>query len=278
MMIGDASMRIKLNRATKIIMGWLDQLAKGIYNPIVTVWSSPKGNRRHILKGVKSGREHHLLSDGEYREGIYRESLPQTKIYYEQCPLWDVERAIRIAHDMGIKYPVDEDGEAYILSTDFLCEDINLKTGEITKVARSYKPIDSLSIETKHPVSVTRTFQKIELEYRYYAEIGVKFELITDLDISKACARHLKWARKPAFFTHEFIQHEEAFLYSFLNNWQRDPLSILEANIARTNENLHISYSDAFCLFQWCLWSHKLPVDLEQRINPLRPIVFKGGR
>lgn len=271
-------MRIKLNKATKRLLAWIEQFAKGNYNPIVTVWNSSKGNRRHIMEGVKSGREHHFLSDGEYREGIYRESLPQTRVYFEQFPLWDIERAIRIAHDMGIKYPVDADGEAYILSTDFLCEDINLKTGEISKVARSYKPIDSLSIETKHPVSVTRTFQKIELEYRYYKEIGVNFELITNLNISETCATNLKWARKPAFFVHEFIQHEEAFLYSFLNHWQRDPLNILRGNLVRTSENLNISYSDALCLFQWCLWTHKLPVDLEKKINPLRPISFKPGR
>ncbi|GGE82197.1 hypothetical protein GCM10008027_03600 [Pseudoalteromonas gelatinilytica] len=66
-------MRIKLNKAIKTIETWLNKLAKDQYEPLIKVWSGPKGTRRHFFSGIKSERSHHFLSDGEKRLGLVRE-------------------------------------------------------------------------------------------------------------------------------------------------------------------------------------------------------------
>ncbi|MDC2887613.1 hypothetical protein [Psychrosphaera algicola] len=81
-------MILKLNNVNKILTNWLDSLSKGKYEPLIKVWSGPKGTRRHLYKGIKSGRTHHFLSDGEKRLGIVRDSLPETVDYFEQYPLY----------------------------------------------------------------------------------------------------------------------------------------------------------------------------------------------
>lgn len=266
-------MKIRINKAEKILLGWSKKLVKGQPEALIKVWSGPKGTRRHLLRGFKSRQNHHFLSDGEYRAGIYYESLPTTIQYFEQYPLWDIERAIRIAHEMGIKYPQDKDGEAYVLTTDLLCLEPDPETGRITKIARSYKPLDTLL--TKHPVSINRTLQKLELERRYYeAEEDTKFELITDAHISKQCAFNLKACRQSAWYKDEFISHEEAFMTEFIDVWFAKPWEVSQVLLEQLNKKLGISYSDCYALFQWGVWTHQIPADLEYPINICRPLVF----
>lgn len=187
-------MLLKFNKALKTLDKWHDALDKKRYEPLIKVWSGPKGTRRHLYKGAKSKRNHHFLSDGERRLGIIKDSLPETVNYFEQYPLWDLELCVRIAIDMGIKYPCDEEGEAYVLSTDFYCLETDLADNNLAtkEVARTYKTLDSLDREIKHPVSVTRTLQKLELERRYYEDKQIPFVLETDHNVSVNCAYNLQ--------------------------------------------------------------------------------------
>ena len=44
-------------------------------------------------------------------EQVYiMKSLPNVIDYFEQFPLWDIELAVRIAHEMNIRYPMDKGG------------------------------------------------------------------------------------------------------------------------------------------------------------------------
>jgi hypothetical protein len=269
------AMKVKINRANKIITAWLNLFAKGTYQPLIKVWSGPKGTRRHFLKGVKAQRSHHFLSDGEYRAGIYEESLPNVIDYFEQFPLWDIELAVRIAHDMNMRYPMDKEGEAYVMSTDLLCREYDPKLKKIVKVAYSYKPLDSFDSKSKHPVSINRTLAKLELERRYYIEKKIRFEIITDAHISKNCAHNLKAHRGSAFYKNEFIEHEVRFINDFLNSWfAHEDISVRE-HLGKLKPKLGLGHSDLVALFGWGIWTHQIPADLEIKINPFRPLLMK---
>ena len=268
-------MRIKLNKATSIIEAWLSKLAKGEYDPLIKVWSGPKITRRHFFSGIKSNRNHHFLSDGEKRLGLVREALPQTINYFEQYPLWDIDLCIQLSVEMGIKYPVDKNGEAYVLSTDLFCSEVDFKTGEVKQVARTYKPIASFLTESNHPVSITRTLQKLELEKRYYDKKGIPFHIETDVNISKAYADNLVWTRKSAEYRHEFIHHTEKFNYEFVDAIYGRPENVIVEQLEHVSRRMAISYSDAMALFQWGIWSHTIPADLEQSIHMFEPLTLK---
>ena len=270
-----AVMRIKLNKAEGIIEDWLKPLSKGQFEPLIKVWSGPKITRRHFFSGIKSKRNHHFLSDGEKRLGLVREALPQTVNYFEQYPLWDIGLCIEIAIDMGIKYPVDKDGEAYVLSTDLLCLELDFETKQVNQVARTYKPIASFLTESNHPVSVTRTLQKLELERRYYKEKTIPFHIETDVNISKAYANNLVWARKSTEYIGEFIQHQEKFIYAFVNAVYGRPDDCIVESLERVCTKIGITFSDAMALFQWGIWSHQIPADLEKTIHVLEPLILK---
>ena len=268
-------MKVKINRANKIITAWLKLLSDGTYDPLIKVWSGPKGTRRHLLEGFKSKQNHHFLSDGEYRAGIYYESLPNVIDYFEQFPLWDIELAIRIAHEMKIRYPMDKNGEAYVMSTDLLCREYDPKLQKIVKVAYSYKPIDSFHFKSKHPVSINRTLAKLELERRYYLEKNIRFEIITDAHISKNCAHNLKAHRASAFYKDEFIEHEARFINGLIDSWfAHQDISVRE-HLEKLKPKLGLGYTDLMALFEWGIWTHQIPADLEIKINPFRPLLMR---
>jgi len=268
-------MKVKINKATKTVEQWIDDMARGQYGPLIKVWSGPKGTRRHLLKGFKAKRNHHFLSDGEYRAGIYYESLPHIIDYFEQFPLWDLELAIQIAHEMNIKYPMDRDGEAYVMSTDLLCREYDSNLNKVVKVARSYKPLDSLDFQSIHPLSLNRTLAKLELERRYYEAKQIRFELITDAHVSKNCAHNLKAHRVSAWFKDEFIQHERRFLDAFTDSWFANEALEVQVLLESIKLKLALPQEDLVALFQWGIWTHKIPADLEIKINPFRPLNFK---
>ena len=269
-------MKVRVNTATKLLSTWAKR-SDTQYEPLIKVWNSPKGNRRHLLKGYKAApRQHHFLSDGEKRAGIYYESLPSVIDYFEQYPLLDLERAIRIAAEMNIRYPTNyNDGEAYVLSTDLLCREYDSDTHDIVFVARSYKPLDSLDFQSKHPVSLNRTFEKLELERRYYEELGIRFELVTDANISKTCAYNLKYFRNAAWLKHEYIAHQERFIRELMNTWFAKPDVPFNQLLPALIPKLGLSYSDLEMLFDYCAWSHAIPVDLEVKFHRFRPLTLR---
>jgi len=270
--------KIKLNRAKKILDNWNRGFANGVYEPIVKVWKGPKGVRRHLLKPIKSPFMHHFLSEGEYRTGVYRESLPSTGILLDQFPQWDIERLIQLSFELGIHYPTDRDGEAYVLSTDLLCQDIDLETGVLEQVARSYKPTSSLLYESKHPVSVNRTLAKLQLEAAYWETIGVRFEVITELDIPEYAFYNIQQFRMYAFHQNELKSYTEKFAYEFCNIWVRTPGSPLEELVRLTAEKIQNDYSTAYSVFGLCLWSHILPINIEKyEISTFTPIELREG-
>lgn len=265
-------MKIKVNNATKGIKSWLLSLEKGKFEAFIKVWSGPKGTRRHLLKGFKAKRLHHFLSDGERRAGIYYESLPKVIDYFEQFPLWDLELAIRTAHEAGIRYPMDADGEAYVMTTDLLCREYDPELQKVVQIARSYKPLGSLDFKSKHPVSLNRTFEKLEVERRYYEAKGIRFELITDAHISKTCAFNLKYCRSSAWYKDEFIAHEKRFLRTFVEYWYVHEHLEIKAILESLRSPLGLGYSDLQALLFWGIWTHQIPVDLEVKINLHRPL------
>jgi hypothetical protein len=267
-------MKIRINKAKKTISKLLDSLAKGQYDPLIKVWSGPKGTRRHLFRGVKDGLNHQFLSDGEKRLGVYRESLPQTVAFYEQYPLWDIERCIRIAHEMGMRYPMDEHNEAYILSTDLMCREADQEIGKSVLIARTYKPIASFLKESKHPVSIARTLAKLELERRYYEEIDIDFHIETDLFVSKICEKNLLWAREPVRFIAQLFEHQISLNYSLVDSVIGKPDEVLRYHIEYAARKAGVNYSDAFALTQWGIWTHQVPVDLDSEINAFRPLAL----
>ena len=89
------------------------------YCPWLKVYDLPSRGRSHRLFGIKTGRVHHLLSDGEWKSFLRYEFDPSVLDIREQFPL-DRYQTMKTACDLGFKHPVTTDGTPYVLTIDFL--------------------------------------------------------------------------------------------------------------------------------------------------------------
>lgn len=89
------------------------------YRPWLKVYDLASRGRSHRLFGIKTGRVHHLLSDGEWKSFLRYEFDPSVLDIREQFPL-DRYQTMKAARDLGFKHPVTIDGTPYVLTIDFL--------------------------------------------------------------------------------------------------------------------------------------------------------------
>ena len=154
------------------------------YKPWLTVRDVPSKGRSSRIPGWKTNREHHLFSDHETRLFYLFEWSEIITDIREQFPLIDLDLAMSIASEMGVKYPIDrQNGTPYVLTTDFLLT-VN-QNGKSFQVARTVKPTTDLE---KQSVA-----EKLELERRYYITQGIDWGIVTEKEIPKILAKNVEW-------------------------------------------------------------------------------------
>src|SRR5579859_6782621 len=107
------------------------------YVPWLNIQDVPSKGLSIRIMGWKTGRIHHLLSQGELFLFLSLEWLLTVIDIREQFPL-DQETTIKIAEKLGIKHPTDPTSHApIIMTTDF---NITMQNGAEKKfVARTFK-------------------------------------------------------------------------------------------------------------------------------------------
>ncbi|WP_057767781.1 heteromeric transposase endonuclease subunit TnsA [Cytobacillus praedii] len=153
------------------------------YKPWLTIHDvASKGNSSRI-KGWKTGRIHHLLSNIERSYFYLLEWSEKVLDIREQFPLDRVE-TVDIANKKGIEHPKDPKTDTFIpMTTDFL---VTIKReNKLIIVARSIKPFSKLEDE--------RTIEKLEIEREYWEKKGVEWALVTEKEIPKYYANNIQW-------------------------------------------------------------------------------------
>jgi len=131
------------------------------------------------VKGRKTGRIHHLMSNNELAYFYLLDWSDYVLDIREQYPLLDLDCAINVAAQAGINYPTDRvSGYPYVMTCDFL----------ITTVQGFRARTVKLSSELTNP----RTIEKLEIERRYWNCQGVEWKLITENEIDYRKAKNIE--------------------------------------------------------------------------------------
>ena len=132
------------------------------------------------IAGSKTGRTHHLMSTSEKNYFYLLEWSDEVTDIREQFPLTDLELAVRLASEAGIRYPRDSASAfPYVLTCDFM---IRTKNGF---KARTVKPSSMLDN--------TRTLEKLEIERRYWVEKGIDWKIVTEQELPIVKIRNIEW-------------------------------------------------------------------------------------
>ena len=189
------------------------------YKPWLTIQDVPSSGRVHRLKGWKTNRIHHLLSDLE-RDYFYLLDWTSDVIdIREQYPL-NREKTVQIAEKKQICHPVDSATRTPIVcTTDFL---ISIRQGnKILHLARTTKPYQELNNK--------RVIEKFEIERQYWADAGVDWGIVTELELAKEMCKNIGWIHNSyhmeqedidlAFTLYDYIKDKDALVLEILKSF-----------------------------------------------------------
>lgn len=185
------------------------------YKPWLTVQDVPSLGRTHRLRGLKTGRQHHLLSDIEWRFFLLFDWADDVEDIREQFPL---DRAVtkRIAGEMGVRHPTDPTTKVPVVMTTDLVVDA-VRDGRLVTLARTVKPAAELA--------KPRILEKLEIERRYWAERGIDWGILTEKEVPLALATAIFWVHSYGYLDNlsqpyaGYYEEKAALIRRELPNW-----------------------------------------------------------
>jgi hypothetical protein len=219
---------------------------------------SSKGRATRTM-GIETGRIHQLHSDNQYRAFLIFEYSPSVVDIRESFPLLDVMEVIDDKEDLRFDKFVDkETKEPYVLTTNFLLT-LRDKEGNEKLVARSVKN----TTELKRKV----TFEKLEIERRYWHQKNVEWKVITEKQLPRQLAKNIEWVRETLLEGSEGNLNKDELsmeLYRFLLENINLPL---KETLALFDKQEGIPKGSGLFLFRYLIAKHELHLDLNKSID-----------
>lgn len=153
------------------------------YKPWLHIQDVPSQGLATRIKGWKTARVHHFLSQLEYHYFYLLEWSHFVVDIREQYPL-DLDETLAIAEGLGIRHPAAPGSRnPAVMTTDFL---ITLRQGIGTsECARTVKYAKDLSSE--------RVAEKFEIERLYWEERNIDWGIVTELDLDRTMVKNVEW-------------------------------------------------------------------------------------
>ncbi|WP_160679336.1 TnsA endonuclease N-terminal domain-containing protein [Clostridium sp. C8-1-8] len=151
------------------------------YTPWIKIQEVPSLGRRSRFKGIKTDRQHELLSDLERNYLYLLEYSDKVFDVREQYSL-PMEETLSIALELGLEHPREPGtGEYIVMTTDFL----------ITLQQEDNKYDVARTIKDKDKLLDRRTIEKFEIEKVYWERKGISWGIVTEADIDKTIAENI---------------------------------------------------------------------------------------
>lgn len=187
------------------------------YHPWLTIQDVRSDGRSHRIKGNKTNRIHHLLSDLERNYFYLLEWADNVIDIREQFPL-EREETYAIAEEKGINHPIDKHTNTpIVLTSDFM---ITMRiNGNIEYVVRTIKPSSLLNDK--------RVIEKFEIEREYWKQKGIDWGIVTEKEIPIQFVKNIMWVHGAFDLENQEEEYFVEVLYEELRNqtetvvWQR---------------------------------------------------------
>lgn len=152
------------------------------YVPALKVQSVNSDGQSARIPGIKTGRQHDLLSLNEQYYFLISEFSDFVEDIREQFPM-NIDKTLLIASELGIEHPYDKKkNEPYLMTTDFC---ISIKKDDIKyDIVRTIKPAEKLLDR--------RTIEKFEIERVFWEREGINWGVVTELEINKTLAMNIR--------------------------------------------------------------------------------------
>jgi len=197
-----------------------------------------------------TSRVHHFLSRNELNYFYLLEWSDKVLDIREQYPLGDMELATDVALKAGIRYPRDNiSGFPYILTCDFM---ITTQNG-----------LKARTIKCASELRNKRTLEKLEIERRYWQELGIDWRLVTENEIPVQKSRNIEWlytsATLPAYLADKRFQAEILV--------QIDSGLPLSKVVSDFDTHYGLPVGSGLRIFKHLLWTKQIACEMESKIQ-----------
>lgn len=231
------------------------------YKPWLTIHDVPSHGVVTRIRGWKSGRLHHYLSEHyELAHHYQMEWALDVVDIREQYPLLPLEKTMFIAQKLGIRHPIDpKTKHPIVMTTDML---LTVRSGgEFRYIAHSIKPSAKLN---------RRVLDKLQIEKYYFKDLDIEWRLITENQINYDLVKNVEWLHSAkvldevACLTDELVCELESVLYEWIVNIDK-PLAKITLDLdAKMDLPMGASMNVVRYLIANRLWE----VDMSRRILP----------
>ncbi len=239
------------------------------YKPWLKIQDVPSDGLVHRIKGWKTKRVHHFLSNLELNYFYVLEWSPVVFDIREQYPLLPLEETLAIAEQCDILHPTDpKTKEPIVMTTDFLLT--VPQTLAVIQQARTIKTAETLQSQ--------RTLEKLEIERRYWHNRNIDWAIATEREIPQVLVKNVH-------YIHPFF-HARAENLSFLSDPELCRIAtaltrrIAQENVPLTDltaeceDKLGLQPGTALSVVRHLIATRKWLVDMNIPIQPRRPLVF----
>lgn len=152
------------------------------YDPWLHVQDVATDGRAWRIKGWKTGRDHHLLSDHEHDYYLIAHWSQKVVDIREQFPL-PLETTLEIAKKIGIPHPADRRKNPVVMTTDFLVT-VSTPAGNVDW-ARAIKPSSQLQKQ--------RVIEKLDIERIYWQTNNISWGIVTEREMPMVLVKNIDY-------------------------------------------------------------------------------------
>jgi hypothetical protein len=235
------------------------------YDPWLHVRGVPSEGTSSIVKGIHTGRSHHLLSSLEvtYFFLTERRRRPAMVGFREQWPILDIDRTLEICADLGVRHSYRCGYPEPFTIDAIVTERVD---GKDTERAASIKPTSK--------AADPRVRSRLSVEHVWCLEKGLPWTLVDTSGFSKQLLATLRFMR--AWFQNRFepdVEQANRFSEAFSRLYRQNVL-LCELTL-QVQKLLRISPHEANNLLRYCLWSDRIKADVSARMSFDAPLVLQ---
>lgn len=236
------------------------------YKPWLKIQDVPSLGLSSRIKGRKTNRVHHLLSNlelGYFYILDWRQTVHDIK---EQFPLLPREETIEIADQLGIKYPVDpKTNEPIVITTDFL----------VTEIHNSIYIDKAFSVKPAEALKSQRTLEKLEIERVYWKRRDIEWKIVTEKNLPRSLINNIRFVHSHKdlsyipHVTNTILKNVEKLLFQKLGENQK-----LAKATKTTDNQLTLPAGTSLAIVRYLIANRIWLVNMGVAIKPNEPIVI----
>ena len=218
------------------------------YTPWILIQNFASNGVVSRVKGRKTERVHHLMSKNELAYFYLLDWLDNVLDIREQYPLLDLDTALKVASQAGIRYPTDNvSGFPYVLTCDFMITTTN--------------GLKARTIKVSTELNDKRVLEKLEIERRYWSTHGIDWKIVTENEISYVKAKNIEWIYSVQDFNGASMYKTE--LDAMLEAFEDSQCSVSKI-VQRIETEYLLSRGTGLTLFKYLVLKKYIVVDLSE--------------